>query len=378
MKKFSLIFFLLMLFFFVPHIIRAAPVPPANDICRKEISPGLIIERKNGEQACNGLFDFMECKDGVFNHIDCKKEYGDGYICVHSNAAQTSAGCAYILPTSASGGASGFSLFPQSGISCGKGIDPKKETYDPNNPAQSINACCYSSVENMAEINKDIFKDIPIAGSIFSGLAGAINGRINAFPWVVLPEEITKNLPSVGSFRTGLKDYYSNNRCEAGSGISPNGIPPGQQGCYCQVQGSPSLASLAVFCNNIPGPNCAANPDDPAEKCRCYKCVGFDPRTKTAAGAGGIWTSLGCIESTLSSFISKTVMSLGVSLAGIFALLCIIYSAFQLQTSQGNPEKIKKAQELLTSCIMGLMLIIFSIFILRLIGVDILKIPGFY
>ena len=38
---------------------------------------------------------------------------------------------------------------------------------------------------------------------------------------------------------------------------------------------------------------------------------------------------------------------------------------------------LKKAQELITSCIMGLMLIIFSIFILRLIGVDILKIPGF-
>jgi len=48
-----------------------------------------------------------------------------------------------------------------------------------------------------------------------------------------------------------------------------------------------------------------------------------------------------------------------------------------MQSSQGNPEKLKKAQEMITSCIMGLMLIIFSVFILKLIGVNILKIPGF-
>jgi len=48
-----------------------------------------------------------------------------------------------------------------------------------------------------------------------------------------------------------------------------------------------------------------------------------------------------------------------------------------MQSSQGNPEKLKKSQDMITSCIMGLMLIIFSIFILKLIGVDILKIPGF-
>ena len=57
--------------------------------------------------------------------------------------------------------------------------------------------------------------------------------------------------------------------------------------------------------------------------------------------------------------------------------MCIIYSAYLIQFSRGNPERIKKAREYLTSCIMGLLLIIFSIFILRLIGVDILRIPGF-
>ena len=55
--------------------------------------------------------------------------------------------------------------------------------------------------------------------------------------------------------------------------------------------------------------------------------------------------------------------------------IMFIVGAFNYLTSFGNAERIKKAQEMLTSCIIGLMLIIFSVFILRLIGVNILKIP---
>jgi putative Mn2+ efflux pump MntP len=63
-------------------------------------------------------------------------------------------------------------------------------------------------------------------------------------------------------------------------------------------------------------------------------------------------------------------------LAGIIAIGCITFAAIQFQLSQGDTEKIKKARELMTSCIMGLILIIFSVFILRVIGVDILQLPG--
>jgi hypothetical protein len=69
-------------------------------------------------------------------------------------------------------------------------------------------------------------------------------------------------------------------------------------------------------------------------------------------------------------------MTFGVGLAGIAAFLCIIYAAFILQTSRGNPERIKKAREYLTNCIIGLLIIIFAVFVLRLIGVDILQIAG--
>lgn len=89
----------------------------------------------------------------------------------------------------------------------------------------------------------------------------------------------------------------------------------------------------------------------------------------------GYWTGLGCIPTDFQNFITHFVMKIGIGFAGVIALLCIIYSAIMIQTSAGNAEKVKKAQQNMTSCILGLILIIFSIFILRLIGVDILRIP---
>jgi len=90
----------------------------------------------------------------------------------------------------------------------------------------------------------------------------------------------------------------------------------------------------------------------------------------------GIWTGLGCINLTFSGFVQNTLFGWAIGVAGIIAFLCIIFSAIMLQTSAGNPERLKKAKQYLTSCIVGLLLIIFSIFILRLIGVTILRIPG--
>lgn len=140
-----------------------------------------------------------------------------------------------------------------------------------------------------------------------------------------------------------------------------NGTPttPGDlssPSCFCTAQPPPPLTSLSKFCSNI-----NAN-----EKDRCESCY----------EGSGVWTGAGCIYADTKSFIEKTLLGWGIGLAGTIALLCIIYAAFSIQTSQGNAEKIKKAQELLTSCITGLLLIIFSVFILRVIGINILQIPG--
>ncbi|MFH0979398.1 MAG: hypothetical protein V1803_00395 [Candidatus Roizmanbacteria bacterium] len=136
---------------------------------------------------------------------------------------------------------------------------------------------------------------------------------------------------------------------------------PNDPNCKCinPISPSPSyLSALNDFCQRQ---------SKPEERTKCLNC----------ANGGGVWSGMGCVYTDTKKFIEDTVFKLGIGLAGGFALLCIIYAAFMIQSSQGNPEKLKKAQELITSCIMGLMLIIFSVFILRLIGVNILKIPGF-
>lgn len=75
--------------------------------------------------------------------------------------------------------------------------------------------------------------------------------------------------------------------------------------------------------------------------------------------------------------IVETLLGITLGFVGGIALLLIIYAGYKMVTSHGNPEQIESARETLTSAIIGLLFIIFSVVILEVIGVDILRIPGF-
>ncbi len=64
-------------------------------------------------------------------------------------------------------------------------------------------------------------------------------------------------------------------------------------------------------------------------------------------------------------------------IGGGVALIIILAGGFQLTISQGDPKKTSEAKELITSALIGLVFIIFSVAILQLIGVQILQIPEF-
>ncbi len=109
----------------------------------------------------------------------------------------------------------------------------------------------------------------------------------------------------------------------------------------------------------------------------CVKSAGIpcDPETGQE-GQGGVKTAIGCFPTNPAGVI-KAGVKIGVSAGGGIALLMMVFAAFRMITSAGNPETIKKGQEQFTSAVIGLLFIIFSVLLLEIIGVDILNLPGF-
>lgn len=90
----------------------------------------------------------------------------------------------------------------------------------------------------------------------------------------------------------------------------------------------------------------------------------------------GIPTAIGCIHTNPPELV-KDFMTFVVGISGGLAFLMMLLGAFQMLTSSGNPETLHAGRERLTSAIIGLLIVIFAILLLQIIGVDILKIPGF-
>lgn len=82
---------------------------------------------------------------------------------------------------------------------------------------------------------------------------------------------------------------------------------------------------------------------------------------------------------TFADLTSKTnkIVTASMGIAGGIAFILIVIGAFQIVLSAGNPDRVKAGKEMITAALAGLFLIIFSVFILKLIGADILQIPGF-
>ena len=92
----------------------------------------------------------------------------------------------------------------------------------------------------------------------------------------------------------------------------------------------------------------------------------------SAAGTEGIDTALGCIPfSNITAFVSG-ILVFGTGLAGGYAFLLFAFTGVLLMTSRGNPDQVSLAKEVFASAIGGLILLIFSGFIMSVIGVDVL------
>ncbi len=94
-------------------------------------------------------------------------------------------------------------------------------------------------------------------------------------------------------------------------------------------------------------------------------------------GVKGVSTAVGCIPTdfTGSGFITA-MLRLAIGLGSGIALLLVLYGIFIVTTSSGIPDKLNAGRDIISSALAGLIFIILSIFLLNLIGVKILAIPG--
>lgn len=111
--------------------------------------------------------------------------------------------------------------------------------------------------------------------------------------------------------------------------------------------------------------------------------INYTPPPKPSDGCSpnAVNTALGCISTNFDSvggdsFI-KSLINIAIGLGSGFALLLILYGVFMITTSAGVPEKIKEGSGIITSAIMGLLFVILSVFLMYLIGIQLLAIPGF-
>ena len=190
---------------------------------------------------------------------------------------------------------------------------------------------------------------------------------------------------------TGLCD--SGAACPPGSGfgfccdnISECGgvVNPGNQQFGCSWSGSSCVVGVSncdPTTGYLPDPSFCAKFSS-AASCNgkmgsCIAPGSPNANDPTCKNGTGINTAIGCIPITDPNLFIGFILRWAIGIGGGIAFLLIVYSAFMIMTSQGNPERLKAGQELLTSAIAGLIMLIFSVFILELIGVKILQIPGF-
>lgn len=83
-------------------------------------------------------------------------------------------------------------------------------------------------------------------------------------------------------------------------------------------------------------------------------------------------TALGCLAAGNPTKMVSQLLGWGAIVGAGIAFLMIVFAGIQIVLAGGDPKKVQAARELITSAITGLILIIFSVFLINLIGVDIL------
>ena len=131
------------------------------------------------------------------------------------------------------------------------------------------------------------------------------------------------------------------------------------------------LIPVHIFAQSpAPADVCNDFPAGSNERTQCEDCVSGG--ALGAAPGTSVWTAIGCLEAGNPTHFIGQILGWSTIVGSGIAFLLIVFGGFQITTAAGDPKRVKAAQELITAAIMGLLLIIFSIFLLNLIGIRIL------
>ena len=165
-------------------------------------------------------------------------------------------------------------------------------------------------------------------------------------------------------FFCATKNFSVSNKdtTEATEGLT--NAPPGDT--------SQSTLTSKQLCGSVGQPTCGK-----AAGQGCKNPDGTPKLNTEGKPYAGIETAIGCVPTEPKELISG-ILRFVTGAAGGIALLLMAFGAIKMITSAGNPEALKGGQEQFTAAIVGLLFIIFSVVLLRIIGVDILGLGDYF
>lgn len=138
----------------------------------------------------------------------------------------------------------------------------------------------------------------------------------------------------------------------------------------------PSGTMNYVECFNMCIPD-EPDPDDPTAN--PPDGGGVDDDGENSSGyycndGAGINSAIGCIPIDDIVAMAGFLITWSIGIGGGIAFLLMLYAGYMMMTSSGQPRRLQAAKELFVSAMAGLIMLVFSVFIIRIIGFDILRV----
>lgn len=140
--------------------------------------------------------------------------------------------------------------------------------------------------------------------------------------------------------------------CPSGTWLVPGKSPSGCTGDSCPDCAYVSGCTLAPICTGKFG----ENPCDPRPGGYCPTAIGNIPINPAA--------------------FANRILQIGLGIAGGIALILMVIGSVRVLTSSGDQQKLNGGRDMIIAAVSGLLFLIFSVLILKFVGVDIIGIPG--